>query len=469
MGFINILIYGIAIIVFIVIISYIYNHYKTQRVAYYESAYIVEGKHIATSEKMVTGTQIPSPLQGNEYALSMWLYINDYNYRYGLPKHILYRGIEKNGNIEANPEIFLHPTENTLMVRIKLQTETVPDPNSHLIKVTTPDPVSQNNMAINNTQVTGSMNNTPVSEESNVSGNDATGNNTPVVVSENFYTSLGTNVLDSNITLDNMEHNFALVAPDTTCGKLDSLHVQMKEMFQNNNNSVANNNAVNGVNQNKLSNNSMQLMPNNIANEALIDFTPEMVDENFLKSNPFIASFMDKYSNATSPEERQNVANDYARNFVDKSEEDRKVIADQFMKTLARMFAKSMGLKIVEDQEISNSELKELQKQNELYDTCYVRNVPLQKWTNISVSVFQNTCDIYLDGKLTSSCNLKGFPQPNKNNVIITPKDGFNGYIANTQFYNMAFTPEKAMNIYQAGPEYSQGFFKSLWNKTTGK
>jgi hypothetical protein len=460
MDFTNILIYSIAIIVFIVIIYYIYNHYKTQTVAYYDSAFIVENKHVATSEKMVRGTQIPSPLQGNEYALSMWLYINDYNYRYGLPKHILYRGIEKDNNIEANPQIFLHPTENTLMVRIKLQSETVPDPNSHLIKVTTPDPVAQNNMAMNNTQVTGDMNNTPVTNESNVSGNEATSN----VVSENFYSGLGNNILDTSITQDNMEHNFALVAPDTTCGKLDSHHVQMKEMFQE------------ATNMNSSANNSMNSSMNSSANSSMdgateppIDLTAEMLGENFLENNPFIASFMDKYSKTTSPEERQNVADEYASNFVDKSEEDRQIIADQFMKTLARMFANSMGLKIVDDQEISNSELKDLQKQNELYDTCYVRNVPLQKWTNVSVSVFQNTCDIYLDGKLISSCNLKGFPQPNKHNVIVTPKEGFNGYIANTQFFNMAFTPEKAMSIYQAGPEYKDGFFKSLWNKVTGK
>ena len=144
-------------------------------------------------------------------------------------------------------------------------------------------------------------------------------------------------------------------------------------------------------------------------------------------------------------------------------EEERKEIAHQFMLTLARMFASSMGLTVINDKEYSEGELAEAKRQEELFDTCYIRNVPMQKWVNISLSVYQNTVDIFMDGKLTSSCNLKGFPQPNKHDLIVAPKEGFDGFISNTKIFNMAFTPEKALELYQEGPATSKGFLSSLW------
>jgi hypothetical protein len=131
------------------------------------------------------------------------------------------------------------------------------------------------------------------------------------------------------------------------------------------------------------------------------------------------------------------------------------------------MFASTMGLTVIGDKEYSKGELDESKRQEELFDTCYIRNIPLQTWTNISLSVYQNTVDIYMDGKLSSSCNLKGFPQPNKHDLVIGPHNGFDGYIANTKFYNMAFTPEKAMESYKEGPTFTKGFFSSWWNKTS--
>lgn len=466
----RIIIYAVIAIIVIAIIYYLYKHYNKTKIAYYDSATVVEDKHSAKKHKSVRGTLIPPPLQGNEYAISMWVYLNDYNYRYGQTKHVLYRGIEKEGTVEANPHIFLHPTESTMMFRFKLQSDTVPDPKSHLKKITVADSV--NGQEIVNTATNNTVNN---EDRSNVSGNNVgnSGNNgvvddtnsnvNPTV--EEFYSELGSNIIDDSINYDQMTHNYGIVGE----GCVATHKQQIKELFEDvppNNvpadNEQPGNTAEESVVNNETSNNALAL--NNMASgNNTTDPVTSPLSQEFIDNNPFIASFMDKYSKAASPEERQSVANEYASNFVDKNEDERKEIADQFMVTLARMFATTMGLTVINEKEYSQEELDEAKRQEQLFDTCYVRNIPMQKWTNITLSVYQNTVDIYIDGKLTSSCNLKGFPRPNKNDLLIAPLEGFDGYISNTKFFNMAFTPEKAMELYKEGPAFNRGFFGSLW------
>lgn len=431
MDYIQILIYIVIAVIIIAVLYYMYKHYKTTKIAYYESGTVVSEKQNARNEKMVRGSTVPSPLQGNEYAISMWLYINDYEYRYGQPKYILYKGVDKNNNIEANPEIFLHPTENTLMVRIKLQSETVNDPKSYMVT---------NNLA--NNSPANSTNNTN-NVISNISGNNVNnvnngnngnnGNNVNNItannVTEGFYANLGNNILDSTINYDHATHNYSVVDLGDD-NKIENCQTQIKEMFEETN--------------------SLPLDP---------------LSAEFISKNPFIATFRDRYSKATSDEERANIAKEYADKFVDQTKENKELIAEQFLKTLAHMFATTMGLKVVGDSLMSNEELEQQRKQSEMYDVCYLRNIPLQKWVNITVSVYQNNVDLYIDGKLGASHSLKGFPQPNKGNIFITPKGGFDGYIANTKFFNLAFTPDKAFETYKEGPSSSPGFFGSLKDK----
>lgn len=461
----RIIIYAVIAIIVLAIIYYLYKHYNKTKIAYYDSATVVEEKHSAKKHKSVRGTLIPPPLQGNEYAISMWVYLNDYNYRYGQTKHVLYRGIEKEGNVEANPHVFLHPTESTMMFRFKLQSDTVPDPKSHLKKITVAD-------AINPEQIVNSSANTNNADKSNISGNNVQnpGNNgvpandTPnntinSETVEEFYSELGSNVIDQNINYDQMTHSYGIVSQG--CDRVVPHKQQIKELFEEPSTNLEEP-VEPGLELSENPNNATIL--NTMANGANnTDPIASPLSQEFIENNPFIASFMEKYSKAASPEERQNVANEYASNFVDKNEGERKEIADQFMVTLARMFATTMGLTVIKDKEYSEQELEEAKRQEQLFDTCYVRNIPMQKWTNITLSVYQNTVDIYVDGKLSSSCNLKGFPQPNKNDLLIAPLEGFDGYMSNTKFFNMAFTPEKAMELYKEGPTFSRGFFGSLW------
>ena len=98
-------------------------------------------------------------------------------------------------------------------------------------------------------------------------------------------------------------------------------------------------------------------------------------------------------------------------------------------------------------------------------DQCVLKDVPLQKWVHIVVSVYNNTCDIYIDGKLGSSCVLKGFPQLNQGDLHIAPDGGFGGRIANVIAISMALNQDEVYNIYQKGPKLT----KSLWDTVKGK
>jgi hypothetical protein len=82
-----------------------------------------------------TGDKTPAPVDGKtktvipageipigagiDYGIQYWMYISDWDYRFGQDKDILKRVASNNATI-VGPRIFLAPTENTLHVRISL-------------------------------------------------------------------------------------------------------------------------------------------------------------------------------------------------------------------------------------------------------------------------------------------------------------------------------------------------------------
>jgi hypothetical protein len=94
--------------------------------------------------------------------------------------------------------------------------------------------------------------------------------------------------------------------------------------------------------------------------------------------------------------------------------------------------------------------------------TCTVTNVPLQKWVNIMLSVYNKTLDVYVDGKLSRSCLLPGVPRLSRSeDIIITPNGGFAGNTAGFQFWDEESTPERAWNIYTKG--YTGNYMNNLF------
>ena len=99
---------------------------------------------------------------------------------------------------------------------------------------------------------------------------------------------------------------------------------------------------------------------------------------------------------------------------------------------------------------------------NPTVGTCSIKMIPLQKWVNIIVSVYNQVVDIYVDGLLTSSCVLKSFPAISTADVVLTPDGGFAGYISRVKFLNSAMTVNKAKDIYNDGPIYSQSLTSQI-------
>lgn len=91
------------------------------------------------------------------------------------------------------------------------------------------------------------------------------------------------------------------------------------------------------------------------------------------------------------------------------------------------------------------------------FDTCDIQNIPLQRWLNINMSIYNNLIDISINGKLEKSCILKGFPAINKGNLHIGYEGGFNGFLSNVNFTNKALPMDEIQSIYDSGPTLQPG------------
>ena len=85
--------------------------------------------------------------------------------------------------------------------------------------------------------------------------------------------------------------------------------------------------------------------------------------------------------------------------------------------------------------------------------TCTVPNIPLQKWTNIIVTLNDKSLDTYLNGKLVKTCVLASPPATVSNaDVNLTPSGGFAGFTARFKYWGSAINPQLAWNVYKQGP-----------------
>lgn len=96
---------------------------------------------------------------------------------------------------------------------------------------------------------------------------------------------------------------------------------------------------------------------------------------------------------------------------------------------------------------------------------CTIKNIKLQKWVNITISVYGNTVDMYLDGKLVRTCVLTAVPTALSTSDTLYVGGGYKtstsptawtegdlrGYISNVVYKSDYFTPEEAWTIYSAG------------------
>lgn len=120
--------------------------------------------------------------------------------------------------------------------------------------------------------------------------------------------------------------------------------------------------------------------------------------------------------------------------------------------------------KFVNDLQIDLAQISPENGEYEENKSCSVKNIPLQKWVNIIVSLNNRACDVYLDGKLVNTCVYNGViseagktgsssiyigsGNENKNEDV----GGFEGSISNLLYFSRAINPREAYSIYKQGP-----------------
>ena len=70
------------------------------------------------TKTMITAAELPGG-SGSEYSVQYWMFIKDWDYKFGQEKQILKR-VAASGSTAASPYITLHPTDNTLQVRVSV-------------------------------------------------------------------------------------------------------------------------------------------------------------------------------------------------------------------------------------------------------------------------------------------------------------------------------------------------------------
>ena len=89
---------------------------------------------------------------------------------------------------------------------------------------------------------------------------------------------------------------------------------------------------------------------------------------------------------------------------------------------------------------------------------CDIKEIPLQKWVNVTIVSSGRVLDIYMDGKLTRSCVLDNVLQvpAGELKLRLGENGGFGGRYSAVQMWNQQLTPDVIYGIYQMGPSQTK-------------
>lgn len=96
--------------------------------------------------------------------------------------------------------------------------------------------------------------------------------------------------------------------------------------------------------------------------------------------------------------------------------------------------------------------------ENTVETPCDVKDVPLQRWVNITIVSSGRVLDVYMDGKLTRSCVLDNVIQIPRGNLKMRLGEygGFGGRYSSVQMWSQQLTPDVIYGIYMMGPTQAQ-------------
>lgn len=353
------LVLGIVLLIILyVIFSYTYEYYKTNRQPKSITNYLLKSAISGTAQYDISSSDMPSGAYSNEYALSFWVYVDDYTYRQNQRKFIMRRGSIKS---KANPEIYLHPNQNKLQVNVSLMTNNA-TPETTAAETTTTSP-----------STTGATTTTAVAGAEPFADIPAPG---LVLGSRSASTCDCEQTRDSNDILAEISTNNPNI-PATYDNQFFS-------MVSGNTVSDAEGHDSRGM----------------LAPQAVPFNGIELTKEHFGATDGAACA---------CPEAS-----------VKETDADRKAFEDSCGK-------------------------------------CVVPDFPLQKWVHVVVCQYNQVLDIYIDGKLKSSCVLPGFPDVVQENLVLCPDEGFSGMISKVSYSNTIYTAKDVAELYREGPESMPG------------
>jgi hypothetical protein len=85
-----------------------------------------------------------------------------------------------------------------------------------------------------------------------------------------------------------------------------------------------------------------------------------------------------------------------------------------------------------------------------------IRNIEIQRWNNVNISLINNYLNIFIDGELRQNYLFKGLSHINHTSLDVCPDGGFNGYLDRVSYTNKSLSKDEIMDIYKKGPSESK-------------
>ena len=560
---------GLLVVVLIIVLGssyWLYNYYSKKSFVKVLDVDAMPDVKVASANFNIASNLIPNSTYSNEYSISCWVNILDYNYNYGKEKVILRRG----DKASANPEIILAPKTNDLIVRLKLQTPKGTAANSDNF-IDIPIDIPINTRDIYNNTPTLNLDNYEETvsagqlmyDESQIGG--GMNPNTNISLKEKFKEKVNVNISSypAPIKFESNSHNNneSIDIDDSELGKNKVDYPTIKYISNHNTNfddqyfSMISGNDVDNskvvkcndmsdytrggnhsINESfgdiedaqkliddlfiNLTNIMDVLVPTTLPEtekyvltssvcNMIIDFLNQIntivkagtsnfdtVTANFkttmnkVSKEPKMSNYIDNLvSNVTNLVKYNNITYDYSSltskinaSPIIKSYKVQPINANIFNPTSKIIDNLIVLMKQIQVDSLQGSINENMPKgstptataasatkcviesSDPTVGSCSIKMIPLQKWVNVIVSVYNQVVDIYIDGLLTSSCVLKTFPAISTSDVSLTPDGGFSGYISRVKFLNSAMTVQKAKDIYYDGPIYSPTLFSQIPN-----
>ena len=96
-----------------------------------------------------------------------------------------------------------------------------------------------------------------------------------------------------------------------------------------------------------------------------------------------------------------------------------------------------------------------------ILETIYVPDIPLNKWVNVIIRCQSNILDAYINGSVVKRFELTDVPKQNYGNVFVTANGGFSGYTSELRYFAYALSPGKIMKIARTPPNKTNNSMSS--------